>query len=410
MEIALVDLFSSGINLADAFGERGVSTFHIYEPQWQHQYDIDPAPGGKLIYRSFEQTRAELRRRGTTAVLPGGEMGVDLADRLAASLGLPHNDLALDGARRDKLKMIRAVESRGIPVAKTAVVSEASAVPAALEAFCSYPIVVKPSSSGGSDGLAVCDTPDQAARAVAAILGRSNLLRITNESVVLQEYLSGPQYSINMVTRNGRHALCSVALNRFDEFDGVPVWRSLRMLTELNSDDKAVVEYTLRCLDALGVTEGASNTEVRFTAEGPRLIEVNSRLGGPVLPPDVFFRSFGYSQATLLADSVLDGNVFKDRVTAPYRPHQCLATVSLQTPSDGSIKAMPGLDLIRRMRTFHSFSKLPKKDTEVVNRLLNVASAGVAYFVDPDPTAVIADVERVHRLEDSARLYEMTSV
>ena len=53
----------------------------------------------------------------------------------------------------------------------------------------------------------------------------------------------------------------------------------------------AVLELATRAIDALGVRTGCLHTEVKFTPDGPRIIEVNGRLGGGV--PEMLERASG---------------------------------------------------------------------------------------------------------------------
>ena len=56
----------------------------------------------------------------------------------------------------------------------------------------------------------------------------------------------------------------------------------------------AVLDVASAAVDAIGVTLGAFHTEIKLTPDGPRVIEVNGRLGGGALP-DVFTLACGES-------------------------------------------------------------------------------------------------------------------
>ncbi|MGW1752417.1 ATP-grasp domain-containing protein [Streptomyces sp. NPDC002092] len=406
-KIVIVDPVSSGASLAEAFRERGVETFHVYQPELEAAFASDPPPGGKLLHTGFGPTLSALRRYGPDAVLAGSEVGVTLADALAAALGLPHNAVDLARARRDKFAMAQALRRAGVPHAATAAVSGEGELETALPRFVHYPVVVKPAASAGSDGLAICDTEAQVYEAVRGLLGRANLLGRRNDVVVLQEYLAGPHYILDTVSVAGRHVVSDVLTVRFDEVEGRPIQRHKTLKVALDPKDRAVVAYGLRCLDALGVSDGAAHTEIRLTDAGPRLIEVNCRLMGPILPSDPYLAALGHSQATLFADAVLKKAPFEELAARPYAPRRPFAVVFLRAQGAGTVRAMPGLDVIRRLPTFRSFAKLPSLGTEIKDPLLTTGTAGLAYFVGTDAAAVLADVDRVHALEDSGLLYEM---
>ena len=243
--------------------------------------------------------------------------------------------------------------------------------------------------------------------AVRGLLGRANLLGRRNDVVVLQEYLAGPHYILDTVSVAGRHVVSDVLTVRFDEVEGRPIQRHKTLKVALDPKDRAVVAYGLRCLDALGVSDGAAHTEIRLTDAGPRLIEVNCRLMGPILPSDPYLAALGHSQATLFADAVLKKAPFEELAARPYAPRRPFAVVFLRAQGAGTVRAMPGLDVIRRLPTFRSFAKLPSLGTEIKDPLLTTGTAGLAYFVGTDAEAVLADVDRVHALEDSGLLYDM---
>ena len=62
----------------------------------------------------------------------------------------------------------------------------------------------------------------------------------------------------------------------------------------LDGDSRAaVLDLATHAIDALGVHTGCLHTEVKFSPDGPRIIEVNGRLGGGV--PEMLERAAGVS-------------------------------------------------------------------------------------------------------------------
>ena len=55
----------------------------------------------------------------------------------------------------------------------------------------SFKAVVKPVEGAGSDGVLICDSPDEVRKAFASLEGTKNVLGLTNYQVLLQEYLKG---------------------------------------------------------------------------------------------------------------------------------------------------------------------------------------------------------------------------
>ena len=87
----------------------------------------------------------------------------------------------------------------------------------------------------------------------------------------------------------------------------------------LDADDRsAVLKLATRAIEVLGVRTGCLHTEVKFTPDGPRIIEVNGRVGGGV--PEMLERAAGVSLLDLtlrvaLGEPVsVDGPVATERI------------------------------------------------------------------------------------------------
>jgi biotin carboxylase len=79
----------------------------------------------------------------------------------------------------------------------------------------------------------------------------------------------------------------------------------------------AVLDLATRAIHALGVHTGCLHTEVKFTPDGPRIIEVNGRMGGGV--PEMLERAAGVSLLDLTLRVALGEPVFVDGPVATDR-------------------------------------------------------------------------------------------
>lgn len=406
--VVVVHPSSSGVSLSSAIEELGGIAVHLWQSSHKDAWEQDPHPH-KVLNTDGTETLRALRELAPVAVCPGSEFAVTLANDWSATLGLSHNDPKRTLARRDKQEMLTAVAAAGLATPWSRTLAGPDDVDALLAGLDDFPIVVKPAGSAGSDGCAMCHNADDVHAAYQAVAGQVNLLGSTNTHILAQEFLSGPQYIVNTVSRGGRHLLADVYLYRIDEVAGKPLIRDAVVRTALTEAEQQAVEYTLDCLDALGIREGAAHSEVRITGRGPRLIEVNSRLMGPVLPADVYVPALGFSHATLLAQSVLRPESFHQQLGRPYRPARAFGLVLLRTYRTGRIQAMNGLDAIRRIRGFHSFARLPRAGQRVSpENLVTNGTTGLAYFVDDDPHIVAMALEETHALEDAESIFTIS--
>ncbi|MCX4824766.1 ATP-grasp domain-containing protein [Streptomyces sp. NBC_01142] len=410
----LVDPVSTGRELAAAFREEGADCLHLYEAALHAEHASDPAPHTGLLTATGPQAVAEaaelLRDKQITAVIAASERGVLLADALAHALGLPHHDVQLAAARRDKELMVRALEAESVPAARTRAISSLTELDETLDAWGAAPgtpLVVKPRNSAGSDGCTVVASRAEARAAAEATLLQPNLMGETNTDVLLQEYLEGTQYIVNTVSMDGRHLLSEVYRERIDTIAGAPVLRHIVSRPQLDDREQDLVAYVLRCLDALGIREGAAHTEVMLTTAGPRLVEVNSRVMGPSLAPDPYHAAFGYSHQHLVAERFLRPDDFAQRFELPYGGGRTLAKIFLRTFREGVLAAVDGARILRRLPGFHSIDRLPATGVPIPDPTLTTGASGIAYLVHDDEELLYSSLGFIHHLEDDGAFYRM---
>jgi biotin carboxylase len=211
---------------------------------------------------------------------------VELA-RLAEDLGLPFH--RPDVARRltDKLSQRDALRRAGLPTPDTAAVGSALGVDALkkLAADVRYPAVLKPVH--GTDSRTTVRVDD----AEDLLLAFRRLFKGSRPDMMIEEYLADRGPCLGQDFANYLSVESVVSAGRAEHFavtGRFPLAPPLResgffIPADLSPDQKsAVTDLTSTALDALGVETGCLHTEIKFTPDGPRVIEVNGRLGGGV--------------------------------------------------------------------------------------------------------------------------------
>ena len=153
-------------------------------------------------------------------VVAGAETGVELADSLSEHMGLVSNGSHFSKARRDKFTMGETVRAAGVRAVRQLKASTWSKVEAYLAEWNPDPfkVILKPVDSAGSDGVTLCKSMDDAKKAFGDIIGKVNALGIVNEQLLVQEYLEGTEYVVDMVSCDGEHKCVAVW-----EYDRRPV-------------------------------------------------------------------------------------------------------------------------------------------------------------------------------------------
>ena len=133
---------------------------------------------------------------GSLAVAGIGPQG---AASLADALRLPGNGGDSSDKRRDKHSQQEAVRAAGARAIKQALCTSLEDVSAFLDTFGDAPIdvILKPTESAGSDGVARCRSRAEARAHFETLFGAVNVCGATNESVLAQEFISGTEYALS---------------------------------------------------------------------------------------------------------------------------------------------------------------------------------------------------------------------
>ncbi|WBB92357.1 ATP-grasp domain-containing protein [Verrucosispora sp. WMMC514] len=215
------------------------------------------------------------RKESVDAVLTWEEDWIETAAATTSTLRLPGHPVPSARACRDKHRLRQAWAAAGVPSAQSVLVTdEVQALRAAAE--LGYPVVVKPRSGTGGTGVRLVRSPADLARAYAGAAGADGAL--------VQEYLDGPQISVESVlVHSGRLQVVAAGSRHAGPGPGLATASRLISVPQQAEHLASVRRAVDAAHAALGLCEGVTHTEVRLTADGPRLIGLNARLGGDLI-------------------------------------------------------------------------------------------------------------------------------
>ncbi|MCX4515727.1 ATP-grasp domain-containing protein [Streptomyces sp. NBC_01619] len=248
-------------------------------PTWQRPYITDYETADLKDPAAVIAAGESLARRWTIAgVLTFNEYHVFATARLAARLHLPGNTPRTAAAARDKTASRQRFAASHVPSAAFARVHSLDAAAAAAERLGGYPVVLKPTGHAGSIGVVRVDNAADLPSSWAIASAGAALRGSEDQSVLVEEFLDGPEISVETVTQNGVTTAVAVTHKSvgfapyFMEKSHLVIGGDL-LLPQV----APIAEAALR---AIGVSHGVSHVEMKLTDSGPRLIEVNARLGG----------------------------------------------------------------------------------------------------------------------------------
>jgi biotin carboxylase len=228
---------------------------------------------------------ADLKRllAPATGILTYADGLIERTSRIATLLGLPYHSEVTARLLMDK-QLQRETLNRALPAATPVAVVRARADLAPAAAAVGFPLVAKPLTGCASAFTYRCDTAAELELRLGDSLDRDRGTAWAIEALLrpgrhpagdwLGDYVSVESLTVDGVTRH-------IAIT--DKLPLALPFRETGMVSPTALPPAAQDEVLALAGDAiraLGVAHGLTHTEIKLTPDGPRIIEVNGRLGG----------------------------------------------------------------------------------------------------------------------------------
>jgi biotin carboxylase len=283
---------------------------------------------------------ATARTQGIGRVLHlGTEASMVSVAAVAEALGLSPNPATAISLLNDKAAMRELLNSHDVSVVRAERAGTHAEVRAALCAL-GLPAIVKPAALSGSRGVALIR--DEAE--LAAWCRRVDEAGLPGPYIV-EEYLSGPEFSVETLTVDGVHHVVGVTAK---QTSGPPGFVETGHLfpAPLPEQDRTMIESTATALlDLAGYRFGPAHTEVILTPRGPRIVESQARLGGDRIPL-LIETATGFD---------IEAEVFRALAGQPLPPvtaHRLASIGFFQLPP-GELESVADLDPLRSLPDVH---------------------------------------------------------
>ncbi|MFJ7775834.1 ATP-grasp domain-containing protein [Streptomyces yangpuensis] len=367
-------------------------------PTWQREYFDEIVVANVFDSAAMGAAAREVAgRRRIVGLMCWDEPLVLDAGLLAAEFGVP--GLSVPGVRgcRDKRRTRAELTAAGLyqpGFELTGTVEEARAAADRI----GYPVVVKPRAMGASIGVVY-------AADAAGVEGAFRIARAASEvdpgpyraSAIVEGYAAGPEISVDGAVHKGEYLPMFVARKHSSD---QPYFEEIGHVVD-GADplmaDAELMDTLARAHRALGIEDGITHSELRLTARGPLVIEINGRLGGDLIPflgraatgiepGEVLFDvATGQRPDTRATRRAVAGIRFgcptRDcvlrSVTVPDRAPGLIAAAPMAEPGT-TLRLPPGGYLAR-----HSFVVCEADDTQTCLERLDAAQALVELDTEP---------------------------
>ncbi|MBN1684256.1 MAG: ATP-grasp domain-containing protein [Gammaproteobacteria bacterium] len=400
----IVDGYSGGNTFAARIKKRGIECVHIQSQGKPHKiYTATFCPADyieNIVYRGdLNEIIQKLEKYQVKCVIPGQELGVELADQLSERLGVLSNGTVLSEARRDKYKMIEAVRKHGLKTARQIISNDLEEIYRWVDDLGQWPVVLKPIKSCSTDLLAFCYSKSQVKKAFDRILNNPTYFGIKNEVVLAQSFLKGTEYIVNCVSFEGQHFLSDLWMYKKKYIKGAAlVYDYVRLLPFEYEHQQVLFEYTKGVLDALGIQYGASHTEVMLTDSGPILVECAARIMGTI-NQDYIGEAIGSCPAELTIDAYLNPKKFLKEASKPYKLKHYLLIKLMISYVSGTVKSIEHLDEIRKLPSFREIHLKPSPGDIIKKTVDLITSPGLIVLFYDDEKIVLNDHRKIAQLE-----------
>jgi biotin carboxylase len=344
----------------------------------------------------MERTRAIVAGYDPVAVVPGNERGVELAAELVEQM-MPElaNVPGSAVAHRHKGAMAAALERAGVPGPRTICTDDPEAVRRwiAEAGLTGQPLVLKPPHSAGTDNVHLIRPAEDWRPYFDHVLGQVNGFELRNDTVVMQEFLEGPEYIVDLYSAGGRHGLvdtCRYA--KHDRGARIGIYDYADFLPPEHPDVLTLGDYTVRAAEAVGIRNGSTHAEVIATAQGPRLVELAARYSGSCMMLAGAYAT-GDNQIDRTVRHVLDGGFDPGfRLVRPVR------AMWLCAEQPGAVVRTDILERLRELPTVWKAS-LPYEGKHVPMTNDVTTALGWVILGAPGWDAIEADYRRIRELE-----------
>lgn len=205
------------------------------------------------------------------------DMPVRSVAAVAKELGLAGISVETAWKATNKALMRQCLKEHKVPIPKFFTVKNMEQYKQAVSSI-NGPFIVKPADNSGSRGVIMVNKSDDIESINYALEYSKRFSRCGD--IVVEEYMKGPEVSVETISIDGSVYVIQIT----DKLTtGAPyfVETGHSQPSRLSSHIKdKIKEVAISAVNAIGIINGPSHTEIIVTDEGPKIVELGARLGG----------------------------------------------------------------------------------------------------------------------------------
>ncbi len=203
----------------------------------------------------------------------GTDLGTIPVSYVASKMGLVANSIECVNKSTNKHLMRKSFEEQGVPSPKSILINNKDDID---KIELKYPVICKPTDRSGSRGIFKVSNKKQLLDVIDISMEYS-----FEKKALVEEFVEGQEYSIEYITYAGKHIFLAMTKKYTT---GAPNFIEIAHVEPapiLDNDLQRVKNTVEHALDSLGITNGASHSEIKIDKNGTiKIIEIGARMGG----------------------------------------------------------------------------------------------------------------------------------
>ncbi|WP_228447120.1 ATP-grasp domain-containing protein [Streptomyces paludis] len=247
---------------------------------FDNMLSADPKDSDSLLRAIHEQSAQGWHPR---MIIPLNDWTVDSANTVNRALGLGGLDATTVTNARNKYAMKQTFLAAGVQAPDSRLVQSEQELLDAIESV-GLPVVIKPYDFGGSGGVVLATTREEAvaglAESKAVIAQYGSSFNILGDKYLVEQFIdSDEEVSVEVLCGAGRAQVLAVT----EKYLSPRPWFAevAHLVPSHRTGDPVLTDLAVRACTALGIDRGLAHVEIKFDPDGTAwVIEVAARPGG----------------------------------------------------------------------------------------------------------------------------------
>lgn len=286
------------------------------------------------------------------------------------------SDISYEGAicATDKIEMRNRMKEYGVPIPKYYEVQNFEEFLKAITKISkiSNRFVLKPADNAASRGVILVD---KSKKPKLEELYRFSKQYSRSGKVLIEEFMDGPEVSVESYTINGEPHIITITdkiVTEYPFFVELGHTEPSRLTAEQQEDIKRVAKAAIK---AIGMKNGPNHTEIKVTSSGAKIVEIAARLGGDFITSRLVPLSTGVdmvecSFATMLGEEVHCNKKLSQG--AAIRFIQGKKGVLAYVDGVHNALKMPGIQEVEIYKKSGDYIKQPENSTDRVGHIVAI--------------------------------------